>query len=664
VDRLRHEIEQANYSYFVLDAPALADAEYDAIMRELRALEEAHPELRDPDSPTQRVCGAVAQGFKPRRHPVPMLSLANAFNPQQLDAWLQRVRNIVPDATLDFVCEPKIDGLAIALTYERGRFRVGATRGNGVEGEDVTANLRTMAEVPHDLMGDDVPEGVEVRGEVYMSSAGFEALNERRAAEGQPLFANPRNSAAGSLRQLDPAVTAARPLHLWAYALGYIEGMAVETQWEILSLLRAWGFPVNPEARHFESFDDVHAYCRRMEEMRDRLPYEIDGAVIKINSIACQEELGVVGREPRWAIAYKFPPLQGTTRLLSIEVNVGRTGAINPYAVLEPVTVSGVTIRTATLHNEEDINRKDIRVGDWVIVHRAGDVIPQVVKPLPERRDGTQVPYQLPELCPSCGTPIVKPEGEAMARCPNIACPAQRVRWLEHFVSEPAMDIRGLGTRLTQSFLDEGLIRDPADLYGVTREQILALPGFQDKSVNNLLRAIDRSKRRPLANVIFALGIRFVGMQTAELLSQAFSDLDELLQAPVERLEAVEGIGRKTAESIIEWREQEWVHNFLARFKAAGVTWREQPAIAAAGPLTGKTFIITGALESLKRPQAEAKLKELGAKIAPGMTKAVDYLIAGASPGSKLDRARKLGTPVKDEGWLMEVLGRGALPEE
>jgi DNA ligase (NAD+) len=664
VEELRHQIEQHNYSYYVLDAPAITDAEYDGLMQELRALEEAHPELRDPDSPTQRVGGEVAQGFRPRRHPVPMLSLGNAFSPDQLDAWLQRVKNLVPDAVLDFVCEPKIDGLAIALTYQRGRFRVGATRGNGIEGEDVTKNLRTIREIPEFLQGEPIPERIEVRGEVYMSTDGFEALNERRAAEGQPLFANPRNSAAGSLRQLDPEVTRGRPLHLWAYAIGYIEGVTVETQWEILELLKSWGFPVNPEARHIESFDEVHEYCRSMEAARDRLPYEIDGAVIKINSIACQEELGVVGREPRWAIAYKFPPRQGTTRLLEIPVNVGRTGAINPYAVLEPVTVGGVTIRTATLHNEEDINRKDIRAGDWVIVHRAGDVIPQVVKPLPERRDGSQVPYRLPETCPSCGTPIVKPEGEAMARCPNIACPAQRFRWIEHFVSEPGMDIRGLGTRLAQLFLDQGLIHDPADLYALSEEQLLALPGFQEKSVNNLLRSIERSKRRPLLNVIFALGIRFVGYTTAELLAQAFPDLDALLAAPVEQLEGVEGIGRKTAESIVEWREQEWVQDFLRRFKAAGVTWRERPSAAAAGPLSGRTFLLTGTLESLSRGRAEARLKELGAKIAPGMSKSVDYLIAGANPGSKLDKARKLGTPVKDEAWLLEVLESGQFPDD
>jgi DNA ligase (NAD+) len=664
VDWLRHQIEQHDYEYYVRDAPTVSDAEYDALMRELRSLEEMHPELADPDSPTQRVSGQVGQGFRSRRHPQPMLSLGNAFSPEQLDAWQQRVRNLVPGATLDCVCEPKIDGLAIALTYDRGRFRVGATRGNGIEGEDVTANLRTLAEVPEELRGSRIPDRVEVRGEVYMSTKGFEAMNARRAADGLSLFANPRNAAAGSLRQLDPQITAGRPLQLWAYAIGYIEGMAVESQSRVLQLLASWGFPVNPELRHFECFADVHAYCRLMEEARDRLAYEIDGVVIKIDSIACQEELGVVGREPRWAIAYKFPPLQVTTRLLDIPVNVGRTGAINPYAVLEPVAVGGVTIRTATLHNEEDINRKDIRIGDWVIVHRAGDVIPQVVKPLPERRDGSQEPYRLPDACPSCGTPVVKPEGEAMARCPNIACPAQRFRWIEHFVSEPAMDIRGLGTRLAQSFLEIGLIRDPADIYALTEEKLLALPGFQEKSANNLVRAIARSKRRPLANVVFALGIRFVGLQTAELLAQAFPELDRMLEASVEHLEAVEGVGRKTAESIVEWREQEWVQAFLARLKEAGVTWRERPSAASSGPLTGKTFLLTGTLDSLGRSRAEASLKDLGGKIAPGMSKSVNYLVAGASPGTKLDKARKLGTPVKDEAWLLEVLEQGRLPDE
>ncbi|MGH2443622.1 MAG: NAD-dependent DNA ligase LigA, partial [Chloroflexota bacterium] len=543
VQQLRHEIEQHNYNYFVLDSPVVLDSEYDALMRELRDLENRYPELQDESSPTRHVGGEVATGFRPRRHPRPMLSLANAFTYEQVDAWHKRVRNLLPNAKLSFVVEPKIDGLAIALTYVDGQFTVGATRGNGVEGEDVSPNLETIGDIPARLHGTRVPDRVEVRGEVYMSIDGFERLNEQRAADGAALFANPRNSAAGSLRQLDPEVTRSRPLHLWAYSIGYIDGEEIETQWQALQTMAGWGFPINPLAGPVSSMSEVRAFCERMATERESLQYEIDGVVIKVDSVHQQEELGVVGREPRWAIAYKFPPRQATTVLREIRVNVGRTGSINPFAVLEPVVVGGVTVSLATLHNEADIQRKDIRAGDRVIVHRAGDVIPQVVKPIPEDRDGTQQVYHLPDRCPSCGTPIVRPEGEAMARCPNPQCPAQRFRWIEHFVSEPAMDIRGLGERLVSLLLERELIHDPADLYTLTSEQVLSLPGFQEKSGANLLRAIERSKRRPLAGVLFALGIRFVGSQTAELLVRAFPDLDALAGATVDQLEAVDGVG-------------------------------------------------------------------------------------------------------------------------
>jgi DNA ligase (NAD+) len=664
VDQLRHEIEQHNYNYFVLDAPTITDAEYDALMRELRDLEARNPELRSDDSPTMRVGGAVQTGFRPVVHPLPMLSLANAFSHEQLDAWYQRVRRLIPNATLDFVVEPKIDGLAIALTYERGRFSIGATRGNGIEGEDVTANLRTVGDIPAVLASEPIPERLEVRGEIYMSSDGFEALNAERAARGEPLFANPRNSAAGSLRQLDAGVTARRPLHLWAYALGYADGISVRTHWEALDLFRRWGFPVNPYAEHVESMEHIHAFCDRMTGLRDALPYEIDGCVIKINSIALQEELGSAGREPRWAIAYKFAPRQGTTRLLDIQVNVGRTGAINPFAVLDPVFIGGVTVSRATLHNEEDIRRKDIRIGDRVIVQRAGDVIPQVVKPIVEDRDGTQQPYHLPSACPQCGTPLIHPEGEVMSYCPNPACPAQRFRWIEHFVSEAAMDIRGLGEKQVAALLDHELIHDPADIYQLTREQLMTLPLIKEKSADNLLRSIQRSTTRPLENVVFALGIRFVGLQTAELLVQAFPNLERLRHASADEIEAVHGIGRKTAESVVRWMRDVRNEDFLDRLHAAGVTWQDDRPAELAGPLSGITFLLTGRLDSLSRPQAESGLKALGATIATGMTKSVNFLIVGADPGSKLDRAKKLGTPIMDEQWLVGLLERGGLPEE
>ncbi len=664
VDQLRHEIEQHNYNYFVLDNPAIPDAEYDRLIRELRELEAAHPELQAEDSPTQRVGGQVGQGFKPRRHPVPMLSLANAFTHEQLDAWFKRVSSLVPNATIDFVVEPKIDGLAIALTYGQGVFTLGATRGNGIEGEDVTANLRTVKDVPKRLRAEPIPDRLEARGEIYMDSEGFERLNQRRAEEGAPLFANPRNSAAGSLRQLDPKVTANRPLHLWAYAIGYVEGLSVRSQSEALELLATWGFPVNPLIEKYREMELVHEYCTAMARRRESLPYEIDGVVIKINSFAVQEELGAVGREPRWAIAFKFPPLQATTRLLDVGVNVGRTGAINPFAILEPVIVGGVTVRLATLHNELDIQRKDIRIGDRVIVHRAGDVIPQVVKPIVEDRDGSEQVYHLPTHCPSCGTELVRPEGEAMTRCPNVACPAQRFRWIEHFVSEGAMDIRGLGEALVQMLLDHHLIHDPADLYELTAKHLLTLPGIKEKSAINLITAIERSKTRPLDRVVFALGIRFVGDQTAERLVNAFPTMDLLARASIEQLEAAEGIGRKTAEAVAAWMERPDNRDIVRRLHDAGLTWKAERHDDPDGPLTGKTFLITGRLEGVSRGQAETRLRELGARIAPGMSKSVDYLIVGAEPGSKLDRARKLGTSTQDEVWLVHLLEDGSIPPD
>jgi DNA ligase (NAD+) len=661
---LRHRIEQADYEYYILDNPTLADGEYDALMRELRSIEERYPETRDESSQTVQVSGGVGSGFAERQHPRPMLSLGNVFSHEGLEAWFKRVRNLLPTTTIDFVVEPKIDGLAIALTYERGAFRIGATRGNGIKGEDVTANLRTVSDVPRRLGAEPIPERVEVRGEIYMKIEGFEQLNQRRAAEGQPLFANPRNSAAGSLRQLDASITASRPLCLWAYQIGYAEGFEVESQWQALEQLRAWGFPVNPLVRHISSLEEVHAYCDEIGSLRDTLPYDIDGVVIKINDVALQQELGAVGREPRWAMAYKFPPRQATTRLLDIQVNVGRTGAINPFAVLDPVTIGGVTVRLATLHNEGDIRRKDIRIGDRVIVQRAGDVIPQVVKPIVEDRDGSEVVYSLPDACPSCGTPIVRPENEAMAYCPNPQCPAQRFRWIEHFVSEGALDIRGLGERMAQVLLDHGLIRDPADIYSLTEEQLLQLPGIKEKSASNILASIEASKSRPLDRIVFGLGIRYVGSQVAEKLVEAFPDLDRIAEASVEELETANGVGHKTAESVVEWMSGEENRDILARLKAAGLTWTAAPAEPADGPLAGSTFLITGKLEGLSRGQAESRLTALGGAIAPGMNKSVDYLIVGADPGSKLARAQKLGTPVKDEQWLLRVLDDGAIPPE
>ena len=659
VDWLRHEIEQHNYRYHVLDSPTIPDAEYDGLLRELIELERAHPELQSSDSPTQRVGGAVSAGFSAHQHLEPMLSLGNAFSIAELSAWYQRVRALLGhDVAL--VAEPKIDGLAISLTYVNGRLETGATRGNGQEGENVTANLRTLNEVPLKLHGSP-PSVVEVRGEVYFPIASFEALNERRAAEGLPLFANPRNSAAGSLRQLDPSITRTRPLRLFTYAIGRLEGFQTPpTQSALLEQLRQWGFPVNTLIESFANIAEAESQCTRLLQKRETLAYEIDGVVIKVDDLAAQSELGFVGREPRWAIAYKFAPAQATTRLNEIRVNVGRTGSLNPYAVLEPIRVGGVVVRQATLHNEQDIQRKDIRQGDRVIVHRAGDVIPQVVKPIVEDRDGDEVPYSLPDRCPSCDTPIVREEGEAMAYCPNSNCPARNYEMINHFVSQGAMDIRGLGSQLVAALRDQGLIQSYADIYDLTADKLMLLPGIKEKSATNLMASIERSRSRPFMNVIFALGIRFVGGQTAEILSGAFPDIHSLRTASNEELESVQGIGGKIASSISAWFAEPANQKLVDRLIAASLTMQENQH-PTEGPLAGRTFLLTGRLEQLTRGQAERALVSLGGRIAPGMSKAVDFLIAGDGAGSKLAKAQELGTEVKDEAWLQSVLETGRI---
>jgi DNA ligase (NAD+) len=654
-DKLRHDIEQANYNYFVQDAPTVSDAEYDTWMRELRELERRHPELQSPDSPTQRVAGEVSKGFEAYRHKEQMLSLGNAFTLHELHSWYERISALLGRHP-PLVAEPKIDGLAISLTYVHGSLSVGATRGNGLEGENVTANLRTLHQVRLRLL-DSPPDVVEIRGEIYLPVAGFEKLNDQRAAEGLPLFANPRNSAAGSLRQLDPAVTKGRPLRLFAYALGAIEGAErPPTQTALLERIRAWGLPVNDLIRSFDTIVEVEQYCEHMLVQRESLAYEIDGVVVKVDDTEAQAQLGFVGREPRWAIAFKFQPREATTRLREIRVNVGRTGSLNPYAVLEPVDVGGVTVSQATLHNEQDIQRKDIRQGDRVIVHRAGDVIPQVVKPLVEDRTGNEVVYHLPERCPSCDTPVVRNEDEAMAYCPNPECPARIYEQIAHFVSRGAMDIRGLGGRMVAAMLDAGLIRDSADIYTLTAERLMSLPNIKEKSASNLLTAIENSKSRPFKSVIFALGIRFVGDQNAEILSSAFPTIEALRSATVEELEAVEGIGRKMAQSVAEWFSDEKNQVLVDRLTSSGLTMTSVDSEGPTGPLSGKTFLLTGKLDYISRGSAEHALQDLGAKIAPGISKSVDYLIVGSDPGSKLARAEKLGTAIRDESWLRSVL--------
>jgi DNA ligase (NAD+) len=548
---LRQKIEYYNYLYYVKDTSEISDAEYDRMFRELLELEKAHPELASPDSPTQRVGGEPLERFNKVEHRAPMLSLANAFSEEELRAFNTRIAKLLERDEIAYVTEMKIDGVAMALTYEKGRFVRGATRGNGIVGEDVTASLRTVKQVPLRLTGADHIPLVEVRGEVYLPLSAFNAMNEERADQGLAVYANPRNAAAGAIRQLDPKVTASRPLAFFAYAIGYIEDEELETQKETLELLGKWGFQVNTNYRWHESMEGVIKFCGEWEKKRDSLDYEIDGVVVKVDSLDDQHSLGTVSRDPRWAVAFKFPGQIATTRLKRIGVNVGRTGSMNPYAELEPVRLGGVTIKLATLHNRDDVRRKDIRVGDMVVVKRAGDVIPQVVGPVLEQRNGSETVFEYPKVCPSCGQKVVHEEGDAMAYCVNRDCPAQIFEGLNHFVSRGAMDIGGLGPSTIQKMMDLGFVKSSADLYAVTDAQLAELPGFKDKSIKNLLNALEVSKQRPFENVLLALGIRHVGEGVAALLVERFNDIDRLMNAGEEEIASVLGIGPQIAQSVI-----------------------------------------------------------------------------------------------------------------
>jgi DNA ligase (NAD+) len=660
VAQLRHQIEEANYQYYVQDNPTLTDAEYDALMLELQHIEQEHPELQTSDSPTQRVGAGSVQDVAQHRHPVPMLSLANARSEEELFAWHKRAQSILPNATFQYVCELKIDGLAMALTYEKGKLIVGASRGDGLVGEDWTPNVRTIRTIPQNLRGTHIPERVEVRGEIYMSIKSFEKLNEEMTDN--RLFANPRNAAAGSLRQKDARITASRRLDFFGYQLGYIEGIACETQWEALQLIREWGFPVNPHIQLATTLDEVLDYCKKWENERFNLPYEIDGVVIKINDFAQQQELGTVARDPRWAIAFKYPPTQVATQLLDIRVNIGRTGSVNPWALLEPVNIRGVTVSRAALHNEGDIQRKDLRIGDWVLVQRAGEVIPQVVKPIVERRTGAEQVYHLPERCPVCDTPIVRDADEAMAYCPNTSCPSRILESLKHFVSRGAMDIETIGEKMCEQLYVTGYVKDVADFYTLTREQLLALEGVKDKSADNMLAALEASKHRPFWRLLFGLGIRHMGEKTAQLITATFDNVDRLLAAQEEELLAIPGIGPEVARSLYSWLQDEQNRALLARLRALGVNMQEEQT-GNTGPLTGQSFLLTGRLSTMTRPVAEEAIKKLGGTIASGVSKTLSHLIVGEDAGSKLTKAQKAGVPIHDEQWLIELLREhGALP--
>jgi DNA ligase (NAD+) len=660
---LRRQIEHHNHRYYVLDDPEIGDDAYDALLDELRALEAEHPDLLTPDSPTQRVGGRPLEKFEPVRHLQPMLSLANARGEEELRAWVERMRNHlaregISQSQFDYVCEPKIDGLAVSLLYLDGRLERGATRGDGEVGEDVTQNLRTIRAIP--LTIENAPPLLEVRGEAYMPLAGFTALNERRAAEGERTFMNPRNAAAGAIRQLDPQIAAARPLSFWCYGIGAAEGISFQRHWQALEWLRERRFPVNPGVELARDVETAMEVCLRWQERRDQLDYEIDGVVVKVDDYELQRRLGVVGREPRGAVAWKFPPTTAVTRLNKVAWNVGRTGHLVPFAALEPVIVGGVTVKLATLHNEEDLARKDVREGDDVIVLRAGDVIPQVVSPAPDAvaRQGRKPRPRPPKRCPSCGAETVKPPEGVWTICPNrTGCPGQQWQALKHFVSRGAMDIEGLGEERVSQLMREGLVRNAADLYDLTVEQLTALEGFAELSARNLVAAIEASKERPFARVLYGLGIESVGAVNARNLAQRFRSIDALMEAAPEEIAQTPGIGPVVAAIVAEALREEGMVELIARLRAAGLRLEQEGPTPGEGRLAGKTFVLTGSLPTLTREEATERILAAGGRVTSSVSRTTDHLVAGESPGSKLDKAQRLGTDVLDEAGLLELLG-------
>lgn len=658
-DELRRVINTHNHRYYVLDDSTISDLEYDRLIQELRLLESKHPELLTPDSPTQRVGGALADGFVQVQHSSPMLSLGNAFNRDDLENWLRRIKNIVGDSEFDLICELKIDGLAVNLTYENGVFMQGSTRGDGTVGENVTQNLRTIKTIPLSLLSG-APSRLDVRGEVYLPIPEFTRLNEERAKIGEPFYANPRNTGAGSIRQLDSKITASRNMEIWVYSLNTeIPGeTAPKTHWEALEWLEGLGFRINPNNQICQSIDEVMAFHEYWVKARHELPYEVDGVVIKVSPFSLQKTLGVVGREPRWAIAYKFPAEQTYTRLLEIGINVGRTGSLNPYAILEPVSVGGTTVQHASLHNEEDIRRKDIRVGDIVTIERAGDVIPHVLGAVMSERPANTKEFSMPSHCPECSTKVIKPKDEATHRCPNTSCPAQFFELLKHFVSKGATDIDGLGEKWCRILIDKGMVSDLADLYSLKKYQLLKLDRMGDKLATRILDNIESSKQKPLPRLLFALGIIHVGSEIAELVTQNYNSIEDISTATEEELAEIPGIGPKIAESIASYFQESANQAVITKLRDAGVNLKQEPRqLHSEGlPLAGRTFVVTGTLSQFSRATAQSRIKDLGGKITSSVTKNTDYLVIGESPGSKLAAAERLGTSVLDEEKFIELL--------
>lgn len=685
-DFLRRELARHSQAYYVLDAPVVTDAEYDALMEALRRLEAEHPELVTPDSPTQRVGGVAAEGFAKVRHAVPMLSLDNAFAEEDIRAWLERMLRRLPEGTteadLGFVVEPKIDGLAVALRYEDGLLTRGATRGDGTVGEDITANVRTIGSVPLRLGAPEgrstaapvpgIPPLLELRGEVYFPLDAFAALNERQLAAGLPAYINARNTAAGSLRQLDPAATAARPLRFWAYGVPDPEALGVATHWAMLEALRALGFPVSPDVRRFDALEPAMAYARDWLARRGQLNYLADGMVFKVDDLSRQAELGAVSHHPRWAIAYKTAESEATTRLLAIAVTVGRTGRLVPHATLEPVFIGGVTVSQATLHNEDYVRERDIRVGDTVLIKRAGEVIPQVIRVLPELRPPDAAPWEMPAQCPACGETVLREEGAADTFCVNAACPRQLVRRVEHFVSRGAMDIEGLGKKLAAQLVEANLVRDVADLFHLTAADFEGREGFAEKRTENLLAAIAEAKGRSLRRLLVALGIRHVGDSVAQALATRFGSLDALAAADADNLQTVEGVGPEIATSLTAWFALPHNAALVERLRAVGLRladpdWvppadageRGAGGAADTRPLAGLTFVITGTLPTMSREEAKAYIEAAGGKVTDSVSKKTSCLLAGEAAGSKLAKAQALGVRVVDEAGLRGWVGVG-----
>jgi DNA ligase (NAD+) len=658
LDELREQVDHHLHRYHVLDEPEISDAEYDRLYDELKALEEEHPDLITPDSPTQRVGAPPSERFQKVQHLTPMGSLEKVTDDESLLKWADDVRKrLDSDEPVAYVIEPKIDGLAINLTYEDARLARGATRGDGVQGEDVTVNLRTIPSVPLKMRGDGLPAVAEVRGEVYMPLSGFRELNERIAELGQKLAPNPRNAAAGSLRQKDSSITASRPLAVWVYGVGALEGVQLDSQWETLEWLREHGFRTNPFAERLESIEEVATRCTEWERKRAELDYEIDGIVIKVDSLEQQAVLGALHSRPRWARAFKWAPMTAETTLNKIAIRVGRTGALNPWAMLEPVQVGGVTVSRATLHNEDDINRKDIREGDRVIVQRAGDVIPQIVGPAGDHQPGTK-PFKMPKKCPLCGEKIVKPEGEAMHRCPNRACPSRGLETLINWVQGPA-DIEGVGEQLMRRLWELGLVRSLPDLYRLTKEQLLELDGFAEISASKAIESIEGSKRTPFSRVLLGLNIPDVGWVTAQSLARHFGSVDRLAEASQEDVVEVEGIGPERAEAIVEWFADDDNRKLVEDLRALGLRFEAGPEERPVeGPLSGSTYVITGTLEGFSRDEARKALEAKGAKVADSVSKKTTGVVVGESPGSKAAKAEQLGVPMLDEAALGKLLSR------